>query len=291
MSQLNGHAFTVAVRAYVELVRLHNVAATVLTTFIGYFVAAGAVAVTSSAALAAAAAALVAAAGYVINDYYDVDTDSIVKPWRPIPSGRVKPPAARRLAYILFLLGLVAAVPLGALVLAFVAVNAVLVHEYSRWIKRSGFPGNLVVALNSAATILLGGLVYPGSQYPRLTLVPAAIAFLLVLAREIIKGIEDYRGDLEACYLTLPVVAGQRRAALAAALLLLAVVAVSVLPLQAGFGAGYMALASIVDALALYSAYKLLSSREGLEKVAARLRSLLKAAFFLGGLAFIAGLA
>lgn len=41
------------------------------------------------ALLLAPSAALIGAAGNVINDYFDIGLDTVSKPWRPIPSGRI----------------------------------------------------------------------------------------------------------------------------------------------------------------------------------------------------------
>ena len=275
---------------FIELIRPHNLLVIFLTTLIGYVVGKGGLALGLGYVYASLAAVLVAAGGYVINDYYDIGTDSIVKPWRPIPSGRVSPSQAYRLAHILIAAGIALSMPLGFAATVFVAVNSLLVYEYSRWIKRTGMPGNIVVAYNSAATILLGGMAASSDDVAALVLVPAFIAFLLVLAREIVKGIEDVEGDAANCYLTLPVVAGPRKAAQAAAVMLAVVVALSILPLFAGYGLPYAVLAGAVDALSVYSALLLLRSRDGeLIKAAARARRYLKIAFALGALAFILG--
>ncbi len=284
----------------VELLRPHNLVVAALTTLIGYTVFVSAYwlplqSMLSIYAKAASIVVLVAAGGYVINDYYDVETDAVVKPWRPIPSGRVSRPVAAALAWGLIAAGLAVAATMGFLVFVFVAVNTLLVYEYSRWIKRTGFIGNIVVAFNSAASIVLGGLApaaVSGLPLPIVVLVPAAIAFILVLGREIVKGIEDYEGDLKACYMTLAVRLGPRRAARIAALILTIVVALSPLPLiLAPYTLVYAALAAAVDIMVAYTITVLLktqSDREAIH-VAPRLRSVLKVSFLLGALAFLLG--
>lgn len=283
--------------AYIELTRPHNLLVSAITTSIGYVTAAAAEAAPLlGAALlyAVAAVVLVAAGGYVVNDYYDIETDAIVKPYRPIPSGRVAPREAYVLALALLVAGVAAAAPLGAAALYFAAVNAALVYMYSAYIKRTGLLGNILVALNSAATILMGGLAYAAEHgdVPGIVSVPALVAFLLVLGREIVKGIEDYRGDREACYFTLAVSKGPLQAARAAATLLTIVAIVSVVPPMLGpYGLLYDVLAAVTDALVLYAAIALLktNSNDKAIKLAAKLRSLLKVAFLTGGLAFLLG--
>ena len=290
----------------IELLRPHNLLVAFLTTLIGY----AAVAKDAGTpfhmllgrfAVAASVVTLIAAGGYVINDYYDVETDAIAKPWRPIVSGRVSRRTAQMLAYLLFMLGVVLAVieyyrypPL----VGFVLLNAILVHEYSRWIKRRGFTGNLVIAFNSSSTILFGYMVacydVKGHLYLQpYALIPALYAFLLVLGREIVKGLEDVKGDEAAGIRTLAVALGLRKASIVASLMLIIVVALSPLPYISGlFNIYYLILAAVVDVLILVSVKLILAwERESQAiRAAMRARSLLKWSFLLGAAAFIVGL-
>jgi geranylgeranylglycerol-phosphate geranylgeranyltransferase len=290
----------------VELLRPHNLLVAFFTTFIGYAAVVRDAGLSirglfSDFVIAAMVVVLIAAGGYVINDYYDVETDAVAKPWRPIVSGRVSRRAARVIAYTLFAAGIMlalvryyCALPL----VAFVLLNALLVHEYSRWIKRRGFMGNLVIAFNSASTILFGYLAacydVKGHLYLQVyALIPSLYAFLLVLGREVVKGLEDIKGDSVAGIRTLAVVLGLRKASISATLILLLVVLLSPLPYISGlFNIYYLILASIVDALILLSIKLILAWKEEDEaiKAAAKARSLLKWSFLLGALAFIIGL-
>jgi geranylgeranylglycerol-phosphate geranylgeranyltransferase len=292
--------FARKVRAYLELVRIHNVAVSLVTTYTGYITAskliAGGLEHGSELVAALAIVALIAGSGYVINDYYDVVSDSVSKPWRPIPSGRVSRREARILAYVLMGLGLIVSLLiLKPNLILFVLSNAILVHEYSRWIKKTGFIGNITVALNSAATIVFGALAFAsarGLDVPVLAFIPALYAFLLILGREVVKGIEDYEGDKLTNTRTLAVVWGPRRAAIASAVLLVAVIALSPLPyILAGYNTAYLVLAAVVDILILVSLAGILTGKD-VHKIideSRKARSYLKAATFVGGLAFILG--
>jgi len=290
-------------RAYLELLRPHNLVVAALTTLIGYVTVLAAHGVIETRLLweetlsyAVAAVVLVAAAGYVINDYYDVGSDAVSKPWRPIPSGRVGRREALSIAAVLFIAGLAVSLPLGPVAVAFVAANAASVYLYSARVKRTGFMGNVLVAANSAATIVLGALAAcyaTRSHCPSIVLVPVAVAFLLVLGREIVKGIEDYWGDLQECYMTLAVRLGPVKAARIAALVLALTAAASAVPPLAasGYGVAYMLLAAATDATILYSVLALLKVEETEEAidVSRRLRSILKVSFLLGAMAFLLG--
>jgi len=154
----------------------------------------------------------------------------------------------------------------------------------------------MVVALNSAATILFGGLVRSvelGALVPLAVLLPAAYAFLFVLGREVVKGIEDVEGDKRANIFTVAVKCGLPCARSVAAILLGLVVAISPLPALIGiYNWLYSVFAAIVDVSISVSLIVLYRAGKGDELIAAarRARSILKVGFLAGGLAFTAGL-
>lgn len=170
---------------------------------------------------------LIAAAGYIINDYFDVKTDLINHPETVVVDKVIK----RRWAIILHIsftaigvfLGMYAALKTGYLRLAaFHIIAATLLWFYSTHFKKQLLTGNLVVALLSAAAMFMpfvfemGVLqhVHPGFHlhYTRLVLTCLKVsllfslfAFLTTLAREIIKDLEDFKGDALTGGHTMPI--------------------------------------------------------------------------------------
>lgn len=142
--------------------------------------------------LAAAAAVALAAFANAFNDYHDRDIDAVAHPHRPIPRGELQPRTALRIAVgaaaLAFALS-AAAMP----VLGLASTGVLLVmHEYSRWIKRRGLPGNVAVAVLGALPFLYGAWVagQPARAIPLL-----AFAVPLHTAREIAKDLDDADGD------------------------------------------------------------------------------------------------
>ena len=84
-------------------------------------------------------------------------------------------------------------------------VSAALLFAYNTRLKRSGFWGNVVVGTVTALTIVYGALISGGVGH---AWVGFLFAFLLTIAREIVKDIEDIRGDLEADARSLPIEKG-----------------------------------------------------------------------------------
>lgn len=154
------------------------------------------------------ATACIAAAGYIINDYFDVKIDILNKPDRVIIGRFLK----RRVAMGTHQLLNVAGVVLGLLVSKWVFVlnvlSVTLLWFYSERFKRAPFVGNLLVSLLTALSLIVVSVVYP--QNRRLVWIYALFAFFITLVREIIKDMEDLRGDTAHGCRTLPIVWGVR---------------------------------------------------------------------------------
>ena len=130
--------------------------------------------------------------GYAINDFFDVEIDKINMPHRPLPSGLVSLQGAKVFCVIMVALGIIFAVLIDIVAVMLAISGIVLLFLYAARFKRSGFPGNLIVALLASIPFLFGGFVT--ASYETL-IYPASFAFLINLGRELIKDIEDVHGD------------------------------------------------------------------------------------------------
>lgn len=173
---------------------------------------------------------LIAAAGYIINDYFDVKTDKINRPETVVIDVTIK----RRWAVILhiifngigLLLGLYLALKCHSLILLmFQILSILLLWFYSTHFKKQLLVGNIVVSLLTA-TIPLMPMVYEyyligginsltsfliGDFLKTLVIIVlgySAFAFLTSFAREVIKDMEDYKGDIQTGCKTMPIVWG-----------------------------------------------------------------------------------
>ena len=150
---------------------------------------------------------------------------------------------------------------------------------YARWCKRWLVIGNLVVATISCSAFLAGALV---AHNPRAALIPAAIAFVFVVCREIVKGAEDVDGDRRGGVRTLAVVMGAPRAGTVAGVLMLLLAALLPLPaLTAKYRASYLLVMELaVVPVLLSSAMRVTNNSErGQFRLTSRL---LKLGMFLG---------
>ncbi len=282
-------------KGYLQLLRLHNVVAVVITTSIGWLTVAAFQGVKGlvNPTYPILTVSLVAAGGYVINDYFDVEVDKVNKAYRPIPAGAVGRSEALILSLVLGGFGISLSLTSGPYTFLFAVLNALLTYLYSYRIKEWGFIGNVVVAFEGAASIIYGGLAAAESvgvlRYTSFSLLPALYAFLLLLGREVVKTIEDVKADEVRKVKSLPRLYGVKTASLVAASLLSSVVAISTLPVLLGYGLVYLALTAVTDVVLMYAVRQLMYLHRGgnPEAQAAKLRSVLKIAIFLGSLAFL----
>ncbi|UCE02272.1 MAG: geranylgeranylglycerol-phosphate geranylgeranyltransferase [Candidatus Latescibacterota bacterium] len=191
-----------------EITRPHNLAVAALMVVAGW-AAAGGGAPDERLLLAAVAAALVAAAGNVVNDYFDAEIDRINKPRRPIPSGRIGRGESRHYYALLTLMALVTGFAAGAQMLVMVALWTVALFFYSAELKSRLLLGNVTVSVVCASGFVAGAWV---AGRPVAGTVPAILAFLLLMGREIVKDVEDLRGDRALGARTLARRLGARRA-------------------------------------------------------------------------------
>jgi 4-hydroxybenzoate polyprenyltransferase len=174
----------------------------------------------------------IAAGGYILNDYFDIKIDTINKPERQIVGKHISRQTAMLLHQILTGIGI-----LCGLVLAYIArsftigfifiVVPGLLWFYSASYKRQFIIGNLVISFLAAISILVVGitqLAFLQKEFGKLifeTPIPqqfygwiggfAVFSFLCTWIREIIKDMEDEKGDREMECHTMPIKWGIKR--------------------------------------------------------------------------------
>lgn len=151
---------------------------------------------------------LIAAAGYIINDYYDVKIDYINKPGRVVVGRLLK----RRHVLIAHSVISFAGVAIGfflSLSIGFInLMAAILLWLYSMYFKHKPLVGNLLIALLTGMTLVVVALYYQRNVH--LLVNYAIFAFIITLVREIIKDMEDMKGDQRFGSQTLPIIWGVR---------------------------------------------------------------------------------
>ena len=200
---------------------------------------------------------LIAAAGYIINDYFDIRIDNINRPEKMVLEKTIP----RRLAIILHSVLNIVALLSAAIVarqgghyswLLLQLACTILLWFYSTHFKRMFMIGNVVVSLLTAFTIIALRVYEPAMHYylrqpvfielnngkilPNpvwVLLVYAYFAFVLTWMREIVKDMEDFKGDEADGCVTMPIQWGLKRAEqFAQALAALAVIPLAVVTIN-----------------------------------------------------------
>lgn len=179
---------------------------------------------------------LIAAAGNIINDYFDTRADRINRPKRVILGKTIKRRWAIVLHWLLNFIAFGMAIYLSYrfetfwyLFIHLLSIN--LLWGYSMQLKRTFIIGNISVALLTGLVPVLVGIYY--NQYLNISTLESyfpfnyatvnnyalyigfflgSFAFLLNWTREIVKDIEDIRGDKQLKAKTIPIVLGVKKA-------------------------------------------------------------------------------
>ncbi|MGH2563924.1 MAG: geranylgeranylglycerol-phosphate geranylgeranyltransferase [Ginsengibacter sp.] len=165
----------------------------------------------------------IAAAGYIINDYFDVNIDLINKPERLIVDRYIK----RRWAIVwhiaLSFIGLMISCYIGyklrnVFIPLFNFAAIIVLWFYSTTFKKKLLIGNLLISLLTAWVILVltfseyrFSIIAPDIYWKRLikvSFIYAGFAFIISLIREVIKDMEDMQGDAKYGSTTMPIVWG-----------------------------------------------------------------------------------
>ncbi len=171
------------------------------------------------------ASLLIAAAGYIINDYFDINIDEVNKPGKMVVDKVIHRRWAIAWHFMLSATGVI----LTALALPFfqkwylVLANilcVVLLWFYSTTFKRTLLTGNIVISILTSWTILIiffskfnlsdafGSGNTNNHKFFRFAILYAAFAFIISLIREAIKDIEDMPGDEKYNCKTMPILWG-----------------------------------------------------------------------------------
>lgn len=191
-----------------------------------------------------AASVLIAAAGYIINDYFDLNIDQVNKPGKVVVNTIISRRWVIFWHMFLSMLGLfftVTALPITGywhLVLANMA-SIILLWFYSTNLKKQLLIGNVLISLLTAWVI---GIIFL-SKFPlhirslllvehdevrffRYTILYASFAFIISLVREVIKDMEDVEGDRKYGCRTMPIRWGMNASKVFAAVWIVVLIAV-----------------------------------------------------------------
>ncbi|NMM49773.1 geranylgeranylglycerol-phosphate geranylgeranyltransferase [Marinigracilibium pacificum] len=151
---------------------------------------------------------ILAASGYLINDYYDIKIDYVNKPQKVVIGKYIRRRHAMLAHTTLNFIGITMGLLLNYKVGLVNVFAAYLLWLYSNKLKRLPFWGNFSVAVLTALSIFSVYLIFPDNFQK--VLLYSYFGFTLTFIREVIKDMEDIKGDEEFGCRTIPIILGIR---------------------------------------------------------------------------------
>lgn len=174
------------------------------------------------------ASIFIAAAGYIINDYFDINIDQVNKPEKMVVEKIIK----RRWAIVLhwtittagLILSLYVSLKTSFIIIIANVLCTLLLWFYSTTFKKKLLSGNVIISLLTAWTVLVlyfaanntyhFGFSFSSEIFKamnrifKFAVLYGGFAFIISLVREVVKDIEDMEGDAKYNCKTMPIVWG-----------------------------------------------------------------------------------
>jgi geranylgeranylglycerol-phosphate geranylgeranyltransferase len=213
--------------------------------------------------------AFITSAGFSINDYFDRESDAIIKPKRPIPSGALNLKQVISISAVLFAVGLFFAFLINWLSFMILLVDSILLIIYSAFVKRkSGFAANLLVGLLVGTAFIYGEATISVSQTVSLVSLSLYPICFGTIGGNILRDILSFEGDSKIGYPTLPQNIGNKASIDIAAYFFIATAILAPLPfLLSFFSVYYLALVVLWGIILVYSSLRLITSDSTVQKV------------------------
>lgn len=167
------------------------------------------------------------ASGYIINNFYDQEKDLINRPQKSILDHMVSQKTKLSLYFVINILALLFSSLISLRAGLFFAGYMFFIWFYSHKIKKQPVLGNLTSALLSITPFFAILLYF--KNYNLLIFVFGFYLFLILAIRELVKDLENIKGDLTLNYKTVPVVYGEKATKLMMSILIALNCLVSVL--------------------------------------------------------------
>ena len=211
--------------------------------------------------------AFITSAGFSLNDYFDRESDAVIKPKRPIPSGVLSLKQVVAVSSLLFAVGLFFALLISLLSFLILLIDSILLITYSAFVKRrSGLGANILVGLLVGTAFIYGeAAVFQRVSLISLSLYPICFG---TIGGNILRDILSFEGDSKVGYPTLPQRIGNAGSAMVASFFFSVTAVLAPLPFFLGFfSIYYVGLIVIWGVILLYSSVRLVTSPATIENV------------------------
>ena len=213
--------------------------------------------------------AFITSAGFAVNDYFDRESDAVIKPRRPIPSGALNLKQVIAVSSVLFATGLVMAFFINWLSFAIIAADSAVLLVYSMVIKRkSGFAANILVGILTGTAFLYGEATI--TSPPTVSIISLSLYSIALgtIGGNVLRDVLSLEGDSKTGYPTLPQKIGTANSAKVAAGFFLLTGLFAPLPFLVGnFDLYYLAPILVWSVLLIYSSVRLAAASSNVASV------------------------
>jgi 4-hydroxybenzoate polyprenyltransferase len=152
--------------------------------------------------------ATVIASGYIINNFYDSEKDMINRPKKTMLDRFVSQRTKLSVYFILNFAAIFFASYVSFRAVVFFSIYIFVIWFYSHRLKRILFLGNLVASILAIIPFFVVFIYY--KNFEPVIFIHATFLYLMIVMRELVKDLENLKGDLLLNYKTLPVVYGEK---------------------------------------------------------------------------------
>ena len=154
------------------------------------------------------ASTLTIASGYIINNFYDSEKDLINRPNKTRLDRLVSQKTKLQVYFVLNFLATALALIISFRAALFFATYIFLIWFYSHKLKKYPIVGNLTASL--LAVLPFFGILLYFKNFYHVIFAHAMFLFLLIFIREMVKDLENIKGDIANNYQTIPVRFGEQ---------------------------------------------------------------------------------
>lgn len=152
--------------------------------------------------------ATVIASGYIINNFYDSEKDFINRPKKTMLDRFISQRTKLSVYFILNFASIFFASYVSFRAVVFFSIYIFMIWIYSYRIKKILFLGNLVASILTITPFFVIFVYY--KNFETAIFIHATFLYLMIVMRELVKDLENLKGDLILNYKTIPVVYGEK---------------------------------------------------------------------------------
>ena len=152
--------------------------------------------------------ATVIASGYIINNFYDSEKDLINRPKKTMLDRLISQRTKLSVYFILNFTAIFFASYVSFRAVVFFSIYIFTIWLYSHRIKKILFLGNIMSSVLAITPFFVVFVYY--KNFETVIFIHATFLFIMIAMRELVKDLENLKGDLIQNYKTIPVVYGEK---------------------------------------------------------------------------------